>query len=83
MRSRAATSASFLVDDNGIIRFVHPGVMYYPSDKPEDAEHNHDFELLDRAIGVLLGIKLLMVGTVMLAGGSGVRALAKAASAPA
>ena len=51
---RAATSVSFLVDDKGVIRFVHPGVMYYPSEKAEDAEHNRDYELLDRAIGALL-----------------------------
>jgi thiol-disulfide isomerase/thioredoxin len=51
---RAATSASFLVDRQGIIRFVHPGVQYFPSDKPDDVEANHDYELLDAAIAALL-----------------------------
>jgi thiol-disulfide isomerase/thioredoxin len=51
---RAATSVSFLVDRKGVIRFVHPGVMYFPSSKPEDAEANSDYELIDRAIAALL-----------------------------
>jgi PhoPQ-activated pathogenicity-related protein len=51
---RAATSVSFLVDRNGIIRFVHPGVMYFPSSKREDAEPNSDYELINRAIAALL-----------------------------
>jgi thiol-disulfide isomerase/thioredoxin len=51
---RAATSVSLLVDRKGVIRFVHPGVTYFPSSKPEDAEANHDYELIDRAVGILL-----------------------------
>jgi thiol-disulfide isomerase/thioredoxin len=51
---RGATSVSFLVDRSGVIRFVHPGVQYFPSDKPEDAEHDADFRLIDKAIGALL-----------------------------
>ena len=51
---RRATSVSFLIDAKGIIRFVHPGVMYFPSDKPADAEANRDYELIDQAIGALL-----------------------------
>jgi thiol-disulfide isomerase/thioredoxin len=51
---RGATSVSFLVDREGVIRFVHPGVEYFPSDKPEDAEQNSDFQLIDKAIATLL-----------------------------
>ena len=54
---RAATSVSFLVDQKGIIRFVHPGVEYFPSSKPEDAEANHDYQLIDAAIATLLAAK--------------------------
>ncbi len=47
---RRATSVSFLVDAEGVIRFVHPGTEFFPSHAPADAEENADFELLDRAI---------------------------------
>ena len=53
-RQKKATSVSILVDAHGVIRFVHPGVMYFSSDKPEDTEANHDYELIDRAIAALL-----------------------------
>jgi thiol-disulfide isomerase/thioredoxin len=53
-RKKKATSVSLLVDGKGVIRFVHPGVMYFPSDKPEDAEASHDYELIDRGIAALL-----------------------------
>ena len=53
---RAATSVSFLVDEKGVVRFVHPGVMYFPSDKSDDAEANRDYELMEKAIGALVGI---------------------------
>ena len=51
---RRATSAAFLVDRNGVIRFVHPGPAFYPSDNPTDGSPNRDYELLDQAITVLL-----------------------------
>jgi thiol-disulfide isomerase/thioredoxin len=51
---RTATSVSFLVDRKGVIRFVHPGVMYFPKDQREDSEANRDYELLDRAIEAVL-----------------------------
>jgi thiol-disulfide isomerase/thioredoxin len=54
---RAATSVTFLVDRKGIIRFVHPGVEFFPSDKPEAAQENKDFELIDKAIAALLAEK--------------------------
>ena len=51
---RRATSISLLVDADGVIRFVHPGTEYFPSDDPADAQENADFELLEKAIATLL-----------------------------
>jgi thiol-disulfide isomerase/thioredoxin len=51
---RRATSVSFLVDSHGVIRFVHPGVQYFPSPDPEAARENADYLLLRRAIDKLL-----------------------------
>ena len=51
---RGATSASFLVDHKGVIRFVHPGPDLFPSDKPQHARQDADFRALERAIQVLL-----------------------------
>jgi hypothetical protein len=44
-----------LVDEHGIIRFVHPGPVLFPSIDPENAQQNQDFILLDSAISTLLG----------------------------
>jgi hypothetical protein len=54
---RAATSASFLVDDEGIIRFVHPGPEFFPSDDPDEAQQDADHELIRMAI-----VKLIVEG---------------------
>ena len=51
---RAATSASFLVDRRGVIRFAHPGPRFYPSDQKADAAHDADYRLLERAIDAVL-----------------------------
>ena len=51
---RRATSVSFLVDSHGVIRFVHPGVQYFPSNDPEASQENADYLLLRRAIDTLL-----------------------------
>ena len=51
---RRATSVSFLVDSEGIVRFVHPGPVLFPSDEKQFAQENKDFELLDKAIDSLL-----------------------------
>lgn len=51
---RHATSVSFLVDSGGNIRFVHPGVEYFPSDDPKNAQQNSDYDLLEKAIRDLL-----------------------------
>lgn len=51
---REATSVSFLVDAQGVIRFVHPGVEYFPSDNPREKQQDEDFRLLENAIHALL-----------------------------
>jgi len=52
---RKATSVTFLVDQAGIIRFVHPGPEYYPSQNAADQQQNDDYQLLDAAIAALVG----------------------------
>jgi hypothetical protein len=52
---RAATSVSFLVDGNGVIRFVHPGVEFFPSDKPDEAQQDADYRAMEEAVRALLG----------------------------
>lgn len=54
---RAATSASFLVDQKGVIRFAHPGPRFFPSDEDAEIEHDRDYRLLDKAIAALLDEK--------------------------
>ena len=44
---RPATSVSFLVDAKGVIRFVHPGTTFYPSDDPEHAKENEAYRALE------------------------------------
>lgn len=51
---RDATSVSFLVDREGVIRFVHPGVEYFPSDDPREKQQDEDFHLLNEAVRTLL-----------------------------
>ncbi len=51
---REATSISLLVDERGIIRFVHPGPDVFPSAEAENAVADGDFNLLEDAVrGVL------------------------------
>ena len=52
---RGATSVTFLVDGDGIIRFVHPGPIFFASDDPRFAEADADHRLLEKAIEALLG----------------------------
>ena len=51
---RKATSVSILVDEDGVVRFVHPGPVYFASDNPEEARANADHALLEQAIRSLL-----------------------------
>jgi thiol-disulfide isomerase/thioredoxin len=51
---RQATSASFLLDRNGIIRFVHPGPEFHPDGPPDHQQCRDDYRDLRRAIEALL-----------------------------
>jgi len=51
---RRATSASFVTDGEGAIRFVHPGPVFFPSNAPEHRVENRDYELLEQAIEALV-----------------------------
>lgn len=51
---RSATSVTFLVDGDGVTRFLHPGPEFFPSDDSGHARQNADYELLERAIAALL-----------------------------
>lgn len=52
---RAATSAAFLLDAQGRVRFVHPGPEFFFSDEPDDAAADADARALRQAIEALLG----------------------------
>jgi thiol-disulfide isomerase/thioredoxin len=54
---RDATSASFLLDASGRIRFVHPGPEFHPSDDLQYADADRDYRKLDDAIAKLLAEK--------------------------
>jgi thiol-disulfide isomerase/thioredoxin len=47
---RNATSASFLVDRQGVIRLVHPGPRFYPSNNPAEAGHDQDYRRVEEAV---------------------------------
>ena len=48
------TSVSFLIDRNGIIRFVHDGGEFHRGGEPDHGECNAAYEALDSAIRELL-----------------------------
>lgn len=47
---RPSTSVSILVDANGVIRYVHPGTTFFPSDDPKYAKENDAFRALEAAV---------------------------------
>ena len=51
---RGATSVTLLVDDRGVIRFVHPGPVLFASGDPAHEQENADYKLLEEAVRVLL-----------------------------
>ena len=51
---RNFTSASFLVDKDGVIRHAHPGPRFYPSDHPADASEDAAYAAMERAVKRLL-----------------------------
>ena len=54
-KRRSATSVSFVLDRDGIVRYVHPGPQFSPTDKQDQVRINRDFENLKNAIELLLG----------------------------
>lgn len=52
---RSATSASFLIDRSGVIRWVHPGPEYHPGGPDAHLQCRADFAALRAAIEALLG----------------------------
>jgi hypothetical protein len=51
---RPATSASFLVDRDGVIRLAHPGPRFYPSTDPADAQEGADYRRIEAEVERLL-----------------------------
>ena len=52
--NRTATSITLLVDRDGVIRFVHPGPVFFPSSEEEESRENADYRLLEQAIAQML-----------------------------
>ncbi len=51
---RQATSVTFLVDADGVIRFLHPGPVFFRTDDPDFAVENDDYTKLRNAIATVL-----------------------------
>ena len=51
---RTATSVSLLVDRDGVVRFVHPGPRFFPSEDPELELSQRDWEDVRAAVEALL-----------------------------
>ena len=51
---RGATSVSILVDEDGIVRFVHPGPVFHPTKDPDQVQRNDDYRLVEQAIRKLI-----------------------------
>jgi hypothetical protein len=51
---RSATSASFLLDRRGVIRFVHPGTEFHPGGPPDHQQCRDDYRDVRRAVEALL-----------------------------
>jgi thiol-disulfide isomerase/thioredoxin len=51
---REATSATFLVDRTGVVRWVHPGPEYFPAGRGDDPQANADYADLELAVRKLL-----------------------------
>ena len=55
--NRVSTSVSFILDRDGMIRFVNPGPEFHPTDDPAKVEINRDYEDIRSAIEALLAEK--------------------------
>lgn len=51
---RDATSVTFLVDESGVVRFVHPGPVFFPAGRGDDPMANADYDDLELAVRLLL-----------------------------
>lgn len=51
---RRSTSVSFLLDRKGVIRYVHPGPAFGPTDEPTKRQLNRDYVNITAAIEALL-----------------------------
>ena len=51
---RRSTSVCFLLDGSGVIRYVHPGPAFGPTDDPEKQRLNQDFANITAAIESLV-----------------------------
>jgi hypothetical protein len=51
---RRSTSVCFLLDRNGVIRYVHPGPAFGPTDDPEKRQLNQDYLNITAAIEALV-----------------------------
>jgi thiol-disulfide isomerase/thioredoxin len=56
------TSVSFLIDRDGVIRWVQGGGEYYPTDDPRHARCNTEYHDLERALEAALAAKPTTVG---------------------
>jgi thiol-disulfide isomerase/thioredoxin len=51
---RPSTSVSILVDAKGVIRYVHPGMTFFPSNDPKHAKENEAFRALEAEVAKLV-----------------------------
>ncbi len=51
---RPFTSAAFVIDRKGVVRLVHPGPDFFPSDDPAQSRQNDDYLAIRRAIEKVL-----------------------------
>lgn len=52
--TRHSTSVSFLLDPDGVIRYVHPGPAFGPSEDPAQRQYDEDYRNLTAAIRAML-----------------------------
>lgn len=50
----APTDVSFILDRSGVVRYVDPGPVFFPSEEPDSASANRDFSTVERVIGQIL-----------------------------
>ncbi len=51
---RRSTSVCFLLDEKGVIRYVHPGPAFGPTDDPEEYQLNQDYLNITAAIEAMV-----------------------------